>query len=485
MTSSKSRWDVLGPPAALVAVFILSRVAYYAAGVRFDATPYSAYWQYIDPHLLGTDLWRSVAVLHTQPPLMNLVLGILLGALPADFPAAFHLLYMLAGLGMAIAMFSAGIWLRLPAWISALLAAWFSVSPATVLYENWLFYAYPVLVGLTVGSAAFFRYVATGKLRWAVLFFGILATLALTWSLYHLAWLLVVLGLTLAVGPNRRKTQVASAIPILIVALWYGKNLWIARTFTANSWAGMNLSRVTTFCLSPDDRELMVKRGELSAFAAYPPFRNPEVYLGLLPDTPTTGVPLLDEIYTSLNDRNRHHLVYARASHYYLRDALHVIARRPGVYLNCVAMSGFIAFHSPTDYERVLENRQHIQGFDLWWNRLFYGQWNTDIGLYDQRPDKSVQHVAWWSIAIYLAAVVGGLRLLWKDRAAPRDPAVAWTAFAVFNILYTVLIGTFTDLGENNRFRYTVDPLALMLVSHIVQRQLQAASGSTGSLESE
>jgi hypothetical protein len=55
----------------LAAAFVLSRLLYNVVGILFDAEPLKFYLQYIDPHLLRTEFWRSIYYLEQQPPLFN------------------------------------------------------------------------------------------------------------------------------------------------------------------------------------------------------------------------------------------------------------------------------------------------------------------------------------------------------------------------------------------------------------------------------
>jgi hypothetical protein len=54
-----------------------------------------------------------------------------------------------------------------------------------------------------------------------------------------------------------------------------------------------------------------------------------------------------------------------------------------------------------------------------------------------------------------------------------RNPAdrifVAVIAFMTFTILYFTLMVNFFDLGENNRFRFTIDPLVFLLFARLLQ----------------
>src|SRR5579862_1145849 len=66
----------------LAAVFVVSRLAYYLAGVRFDARPVLHYFQFVDPELLKHRLIESMYYFHVQPPGWNLYAGIVLKLFP-------------------------------------------------------------------------------------------------------------------------------------------------------------------------------------------------------------------------------------------------------------------------------------------------------------------------------------------------------------------------------------------------------------------
>src|SRR5580698_4457485 len=71
----------------VLAVFLLSRIAYFAAGFRFNATPVAEFWQMIDPELMRTDLLRSIWYLHMQPPGYNLAVGVVVKFFPEHYGA--------------------------------------------------------------------------------------------------------------------------------------------------------------------------------------------------------------------------------------------------------------------------------------------------------------------------------------------------------------------------------------------------------------
>gem|GEM_PF-4826129 len=81
------------PLLGVLIVFVISRVLYDRAGILFQGDISLGYWHLIDPNLMLTDLWRSVYYLHSQPPLLNLLIGIVFQASPTNYQEVFHVLY--------------------------------------------------------------------------------------------------------------------------------------------------------------------------------------------------------------------------------------------------------------------------------------------------------------------------------------------------------------------------------------------------------
>ena len=80
----------------ILAVFIASRLIFSFMGGAFIAKPLSFAMQYLDPVLLKNDLLQSLFYLHAQPPLFNLMLGLMLKLSPV--PAlSYSLLFKTAG----------------------------------------------------------------------------------------------------------------------------------------------------------------------------------------------------------------------------------------------------------------------------------------------------------------------------------------------------------------------------------------------------
>lgn len=465
-------------PAALFIAFFFSRTLYDRLGFAFQTDAINDYWQMIDPLLLQTDLRRSLLYLHSQPPMLNLFTGLALQFFPSTYPTVFHAGYFLAGLALAWSVYRLGLALDLPPWLSLTASLLFTISPPVVLYEHWLFYTYPVAAALALSGVALYHFHHTQKFGWGLSFFSLLAVIALSWSLFHLIWLLIIAATLFFINPNRKMVFFAALFPILIVVGWYGKNYFLFGEFTASTWAGMNFSHPTTLRLPEQERTHMIQAGELSPFAQYPSFSSPRLYLKLLPDTPLTGIPLLDETKKSTGRSNFHHLVYVKAGSYYQQDALRVIRTRPALYLRSIVQSFYVFFHSASDYDFLDYNRQRIRAFEMGWNRLFFGQWQMNETLEQRTTNISLRHTGWLVLLAFLIAILGSIRHLWRQRKALGDAKTLLILFMGFNLLYVALAGNLFDLGENNRFRFVVDAYILLLFFLVFTNSIRSKHAS-------
>jgi hypothetical protein len=95
-------------PLAITGIFIVPRVAFYLAGVRFDMTPVSGQvdvWQLLDLNQLQHNLIQSIWYLHSQPPLYNLFSGLLLQLPPRMIGALLVSASILFALGMVLSCY--------------------------------------------------------------------------------------------------------------------------------------------------------------------------------------------------------------------------------------------------------------------------------------------------------------------------------------------------------------------------------------------
>jgi hypothetical protein len=399
--------------------------------------------------------------------LFNFVTGLLYQRFSSD-SKIYQLMFFSLGFVFALTLYWLGARLGLNRWWSALLAIWFMVSPATVLYENLYFYAYPTAFLLAFAALAISQFLETENFWWGFAFAGSLAALCLTWAIFHLIWMLAVIGLVAFFYRNWRKLVLASLVPVLIVFGWYTKNYFLFGTFGASSWMGMNLAHVTF--LSPltaqSVRDQLAGLGELTPYPVVEAFRPIENYQGLIAVPKPQGIPIIDEPLKSTKTPNFNHTFYIQLSNLMLKDALRFIRIRPDLYFVSVRQGFEIFFHSSSDY--LLLKDKPTPKLESFWDRVFYGQLSDYQGELDNRWISDWRYISWWLVIAYVASMVYGVKaVIDRDQADPSQTAVI--AFITFTILYFTVLANFFDLGENNRFRFTLDPIVFLLFGKLLQ----------------
>ncbi len=457
-------------PAILTAGFALSRLFYSALGVRFDASPLTWFWQYLDPLLLRTRPVQSIIYLHSQPPLMNTFLALVLHLFPGYETAAFRLTFLGLGLTFCLGLYLALARIGLPRSFAAIVALIYVASPPCILYENWLFYTYPVAVCLVWAAVFLHRFLTRPNTREAACLFTMLAALALTWSMFHFCWLLLGLALLVLLRRKHWKQLVAgAAVPVLLVFTWYAKNLVLFRQFAATSWSGMNFSKITNAMLTEAERKQLYDQGIISALSLVPPFSDLAAYGQYLSLPESTGIPALDQHLKQSGIVNFNHLAYIQISRQLMQDNLRILKYRPQAYVRGLAES-YLNFLLPSSaYLFLSENRKRIQTLARLWDIVACGRFQYNLVPQLRRHHlaayyrRAFTNIGFWILAAYLAAfVLGLLQLRGARHQSLQSLFFLFLWFVVFSL---VLVGNQVEVGENNRFRFALDPLVLIMLS--------------------
>ncbi len=477
------RWRPGWPLGWIVVVVLLqlvvSRTVFWHLGIRLDRSSLTWFWQYLDVHELRTNLWESLWYQHSQPPLFNLFLG-LVSKLPDGWQAnTFRAAYLGFGAawatGIAVLLVRLGVrpWLTLGI---TTLAVW---SPASVLYENWLFYTYPVSVLLLWSVVAFERLVRRPGAGAALAFAGCAAAAVLTRSALHPVWLLVSLAVAARCARDVPRALRGAALPLAIVALLLVKNLVLFDTFGFTSWFGMNLAKVATEPVPYEVRRELVDEGRVSPLALVRPFSPLERYPAGFRATTAKGPPVLAAPKKSTGSTNYNHAAYIGISRQYGRDARVLLQEYPEAWLGGVGRAWLLYLLPPTEYWELAGNRRQIEWLVWWYEAYVYGVPDAfseaDVLLVDRTdPHYLARRAGYlWAALLLLGLALGGRslgRLLrGRERPSPRD-AVA--GLAALTLGYLLLVGNLLEVGENNRFRMLGEPLAWVLVGGALEQAL-------------
>jgi len=433
----------------VVVGFALSRLYFHWLGVRFEVSSLEWYWQVLDPQLLSDRLLESVHFLHAQPPLFNLMLGVGLKIAPVHSAVLFHLVFLILGLSLAVVVFLMLTRLGLSPRVAAVLVLLYATSPNWLMYESWLFYDFPNAVALVLAGGALILYARRCSSRWLTVFFFVVGAVVWTRSLFHLAWFLGCVGIVLLARPRQwRRTAAAAAAPLLLIGLLYTKNLLVFDFFGSSSWLGMSLARSTTGRLQPPERESMVRDGRLSATALVRPFSPLESYRSVGVPITDSAIPALGWRVRSTGAPNFNHIAYLEISRASLDDAVTVIRERPGLYLRSVVSACGRFFWSPVNYPPFQDN--------LLATAFTYRLYEVTLNL---PPVAAVLGL--------LAFAYGGMRAVRWARGSGTDKDLFF-AWSVFTIAWVFCVGNALEVGENFRFRFAVEPLAVVLLGAVL-----------------
>jgi len=453
-------------PLALVLGFVVSRLALYGLGIRFDGSQFAKLWQVIDPDLLRHDLARSLWYSHGQPPLFNLYLGLGLKLAGSAAGAVFQVVQLLVGAATTVAIFATARALGVPALLSGAAAFVFALSPAAIAYESFLFY--PIFeAGLLCAAAPLLHaYLAHGRPRDGAACFALVGAMVLLRSYFHVAWLLAILALVLVLRRDAwRRTLVVAVVPALACVTWYAKNEWLYGSFASSTWLGMNLSRITLQTLPPRERKRLVMDGIATRLAQLDSFGPLDRYGGIIELPPPLGIPVLDRPRKSTGGSNFNHIAYVELSRRYLRDDVAVVRAEPAVYARGLALALRRSLRPVTEDRRLADDLAPLGPYrDL-----------CEIGMCG-RVGRTCLLVLFGVPLLLLhaaSAIVKELR-----RETLDAPTVGLLVFIAFNVVYVMLLTNAMELGENNRFRFTIEPLVVVLLAlfvHRVATRLRAA----------
>jgi hypothetical protein len=473
-------------------LFVLSRLGYYLLGVRFDARPVLHYYQFVDPELLKHRLIESMYYLHVQPPGLNIYAGLALKLFPQSYPIALGMVHLVLGLAICWLIYYLMRVLGVSRAIAFALAAWFTVSPGVVLFENYLLYEYVVSFLLVAAAAALWRYAANGSFSCLLLFFVSVLALVLFRNLFHLIYVVAVLAaLAYLFQGRRQRILLAGALPLLVVLALYSKNWILFGTFSGSTWLGMNMDTITAHQLTSPEARALVNRGVISPVSLLDLGSPIQLYRPYIQMPARTGIPILDECVTSTGATNFNCLAFFQIQRAYTRDGLALLRDYPVVYLRSLEAAWFSYFLPAGDFPFFDLNRPRIRAIDRFWNVVFFGQFE------DAGDRKGLRRLAAQGASGSLLLHTGvflliGLPALWiwgvvylvrgvRRKTLDRARAIL-IGFLLFNIAYLTAVANLLSSFENNRYRFPFDAFYVVLLGVALQqfRRYGTATAASG-----
>lgn len=450
----------------------MSRLTLYIIGIRFNTTPLTWYFQYLDPADLKTNFFQSLFYLHSQPPGFNFFLGLALKLAPGFEVVAFSITYMLIGLIVTLIIFKLLTEFNITPTIALICSLFFAISPPVILYENWLFYTYPVILLLLLST--FFLCKSIEKFHWIYIFFFFLscAMIVITRTLFQPIWFLVILiGLMFSNKRYAKKIFLASLLPLLIILSICLKNYIFFKEANLSSWFGMNLIKMT-FTIPHEKIQPFIDNGEISDIAIMKPFRDPEAYKEYANFDTSTGIPVLDKKYKSTDAINFNHIGYISISRMYYSAAKFLIKKFP-LYYGLSIIKAFYTYLRPCSSFQESPNTKKIELWTHFYEYYLLGDmlekvWKTT---YTNRfNQKRTIHLNFLYIFIPIL-YSWGIILSIKGRKILNftKKQLSLMNYIMFNIIYITFIGNFVETGENMRFRFLIVPFIYILIALLLK----------------
>jgi len=438
----------------ILIVFLVSRTLLGLFGVHLDYLALYRNWQYLDVETLRNSLLKGVWYDHTQPPIFNLLLGTVLKLTGNQAELVFITLLKAITLANTFLLLTIGKRLlpRNPWHLPLLVSLFYLLSPATMLFENELFYTSFISLLLLISCLNLLSLSSSINWKNTTGFVLPLFLVAMTRSLYHLAWLILVSAITIYL--LRKKSHIrtlvtGSLLAILLTGGWYLHNLVLFGSFSSSTWMGMNLARnVFHDAVFKDSTDI----------AAIEPFSRISVYHAFLTPGDTLrygamGTIDLHEEFKNDSFINEKELAYIAISHRYMESCKREIREHPMAYAKNVLQSAIIFFAPATRYSVTEYEARRIMYYDLLYSfnlsHLAKGKQQRRIALTLSAVPKLIIWflvLAWWS------------RQLWRTRRL-----TPLTAFLFLVTGFVFCVSSFFEHYENMRFRYEIEPLFLLL----------------------
>ena len=447
----------------ILAVFIASRSVFSLMGGAFVASPLAFAMQYLDPALLKNDLLQSLFYLHAQPPLFNLMLGLVLKLSP--IPAlSYSLLFKTAGALIPLACYGILSAMGVKRLLAVLVTLVFMLNPTLILYENLLYYSY---------SEAFFIALSLFFLtRWGrdhnrldlFLFWAFLLLLGLTRSVFHPVFFLLTgavitwyLWRRAGAKPLAEAFLCSCIIVALPIMLLCAKNAAVFGFFGTSSWEGMNLwTKVNTYV--PEQLEELHAKGivstvaikaELRAFQPITYYVNSAALKKIPCHAPADCSPVKSTGYPNFN-----HSGYIMISRQLLADALSLIRYEPSRFLFYTLGSYSLTLWNSSDSVHGLfeNNMEVLKKLESAYRFLYCGFMGVESKL-DARMWERTIVISILFAMVYISTIILAFK---KDRRI--SPAIMILCiFCIIIHAYTITVSSVIEFGENNRFRFPVD----------------------------
>jgi hypothetical protein len=437
------------------------------------------------PHLLdistlSDDPLHSIWFLHSQVPVHNAVVGAV-GWLPLPLAGSLFALFGVAVLATGLLLHAVLVRWGTPPLAAGALVALAMVNPALLDTIGSCGIQVPVALLVVAALYAFGRYVDDPRWAWLLMLSFVLTAGVLTWQVLQPAWVVAIVVLAVVARPAGgfwRRLLVGLAVPLVFIGGWALKNEVVFGEPTLASSVGFDLQQGITGPMSAQGVAEARQDGAVAPLAQQQPWGTLAYYgadrggTGICFPTyahPTTvdmtkDVPG-DQIAPNYNN-DCYLPLYRQARH----DALTLALRYPARYLTTRDAGLVLAYDTAEGCASEP---------CTWMDRLYeplLGKVDGQVTMYDWNlrlfgTDADHLDVTLSMVLVVASAAIGwrGLVALWRARRLGWRRRPEWTSgellWIVAALTVVLVIGgmALVEVGDNGRFRTSLDPILLTL----------------------
>jgi len=335
------------------------------------------------------------------------------------------------------------------------------VNPGLLLFEAHPLYSLPVAF-LLICCVAVLAVESLELRPWRLVAFGcLLNVVILTRSAYHLCLVIPAGALIWSAARSRRRLVfVLFILASSFSAAWYAKNYSQFGFFGSSSWLGYNLWRATAIRFSSAEKAALVEEGAIDSVMAEMIDCRPQLTIAAPSQFRRFGYDSTSAV-SALSRNNANNINVVAISNHYFTNSLRIINADRWHYLANVADAYRLFCGSATGFRQLAENREKMRAHAAFFADVLEGgglakrigeKMNAgSLGSFHFAllPITLLGWLAWWS---------RGEPKSWTERRAlvGRD-AAAIAAWGL--VLYTAVVSSALEHGENARFRFEVEAL--------------------------
>ena len=454
----------------LAALFATTRFALVLLGVKPNIRHFYGHHQYLDLHLLKADYFQSIALLHSQPPLWNALLGALLNAAGGSdqgFLLAYTFSSFLISLSTALLIFFTLLRLRTKRIVALIASAVYIIASSAYFYEFYIFYPlFTAFLAIAFFSSVAFAFSSREKVNGfllCILSCLCLIFLSLTWTLFHPVFAILtswmILWRAFASGGlkidqaklcwGRFIFVVAGLLILLLTVSVPVKNQLLFNQFNS-SWMGMNFATMAPPGAINECRFTTLNGQEIDSSKHLTKF------------TESSDHPAIRALTKESGGLNYNHMGYIVRSNLCKSEAVRFISDDPTRFLKARARRFFDSHILLSDsyffYPRGMESGSPARQLA-----------NVRNIMYIPYPWKSEQraYLAPLLIPVGLLAGAGILFFSPTFRAELPNGAIESLAAGLWLMIWLYAVAYFFNGGEQERMRFTIEPLFIAWLSLI------------------